>query len=191
MKVVFLIFTILILINFTFANDGFVLITPMGTGDECSTTPYGEGYYLPTGTEITIDNECYQLDFINSSTHLQVQYLGKNCSIEHPPTTIYPMNECVDFKLKEYNLSFMSIISIGDNIPSQSVSYVYYYFSNFCSGPSYQLFFTNGYSNNYSKYLCVNGEPQVYVCTGAGGCIPVEARGCTNENVPMPYRVEC
>ncbi|KAN0053148.1 hypothetical protein ACTA71_006672 [Dictyostelium dimigraforme] len=191
MKVLYLIFTILILINFTFANDGFVLVTPMGTGEECSTSPYGEGYYLPTGTEITIDYECYQFEFVNSSTHLQVQYLGKNCSAQHPSITTYPMNECVDFKIKEDDLSFMSIITANDNIPSQSISYYYYYYSNFCSGPTYQLFFTNGYSNQYSKYQCVNGKPEVYVCTDSNSCTPVDASGCTNKNVPIPYRVDC
>ncbi|EGC35784.1 hypothetical protein DICPUDRAFT_32822 [Dictyostelium purpureum] len=188
MKLLSLILFITVLINFANANS-YLTIIPKGS-DSCGET-YGVGYYLPMGTCISVNDWNLSINQVNGS-HIQISYLGPNCSSDSPINYAYAINECVNFQFLDSPYTFSSIFSISDSVPTDAVVYNYYYYSYYCSGPTYSIFFTNGFSNNFSKFMCVDKKPEVFLCSGTGDCTQIDTDGCTNgKGVDMPYRVTC
>ncbi|EGG24838.1 hypothetical protein DFA_03083 [Cavenderia fasciculata] len=170
----------------------FVTITPY-TNNGCSGTPYGVGYSLPIGTCFNMYD---QLMFIeqdsSNSNKLHFTFYYNNCSSTPIDYQVFVVDQCATFGFPTLSLEFNSSMSLTASMPEDSVQYVQYYYSNYCSGPTLAVFMTNGYQDTDSKYTCVNGKPEVYVCGGDDNCFPVNIEGChIPGGVLYPWRVIC
>ncbi|EFA78141.1 hypothetical protein PPL_08790 [Heterostelium album PN500] len=152
-------------------QSNFIYITPYSS-DDVSSTPYGIGYNIPMDTCLTvngIDVMFHQAD--PSSNNVTMTEFLDNCTTAHTHYS-YRLDEVVGFNLF-YGPKYNATLSLKTNaMPSDAVQYIYYYYSNFCSGPTYTIYFTNGYSDSDGKYFCNNDEPQVFACYN-GNCVQV------------------
>eukprot|EP01133_Synstelium_polycarpum_P007011 gene7011-8148_t len=176
-------------------DNNIVTLTPYGSVSECTdgSTPYGEGYSLPF-------DECLQFyDYYVyvsklGSTNVEFAYYSMNCSDAPLSKSTYSLGSCASYSLPDNSTAeYAGVLSIGSTLPQDAIEYIYYYYSYFCSGPTYSHYFTNGYSDATAKYLCVDGHPQVYECQDSGSCTPTDIAGCqiSTHNQTMPYRVKC
>ncbi|KYR00473.1 hypothetical protein DLAC_02476 [Tieghemostelium lacteum] len=175
----------------TFVSE--VTITPHENG--CGNV-YGAGYVIPINTCITLETGYYLTLNLNSEqTQMTLSYFKDNCSSDAIAWGgPYNLQQCTNFSFlnePEYNVT----ITTGSSVPSGAIEVEYYYYSFYCSGPTYKKFYTNQYKDvqNHLYYMCYNDKPFVYNCPESfSSCEQTDLDGCHDDkSLLMPYRGKC
>ncbi|KAF2073498.1 hypothetical protein CYY_005207 [Polysphondylium violaceum] len=170
----------------------YITVVPYHANDtSCAKVPYGTGSVVPLDTCIDVFGYYSIASLDTASNKIKLDYYVGNCTDSPISTNVYPMNECTEIELATGSNYYATFVS-GDAAPSNSVEYTYYYYSYYCSGPTFSVFFTDNYSTPSNRFECVNGEPIVYVCDpNTNKCDALEVKGCHNQDDITPYRVDC